>query len=407
MLELPEELKYLSVVESALNPRALSHAGAVGLWQFMPATGRDLRLKQNDYVDERMDPYKATEAACKHIRSLYKLFGDWELVLAAYNSGTGTVPPGHAPVDGQTFWEIYDYLPKETRGYVPLYVATTYLINHANDHGIYAQQTEFAIPFDTIHVNSYFTLSTFCRQCNIPLEDFQKLNPHIITDILPEQTRDIVVRVPSDRFSYFTANRLMIMDSVGRSPSAMANVLLASTENVSYGSDSVQKRDWFPLTEANEEQSNQPVVAANPVTSEDGEEEVIIRRKTRKLFYTVRRGEVLGQIAEKFDVGLSELKRWNHLRTSRIQRGQKLVIIRETTVTTTRVASVSRPAKAKARKGRARITKKYKPKYHRVQQGDTLWTISIRYGGITVDRLKKLNKIRGNSLKPGQRLIVG
>ncbi|WP_460674944.1 lytic transglycosylase domain-containing protein [Larkinella ripae] len=406
--EIPEELKYLSIVESSLDPKAISRVGAGGLWQFMPYTGEEYQLNQDEYVDERMDPVKSTDAACRYLKRLYTVFGDWHLALAAYNSGPGTVKRAMRRSGGDSFWTIYNFLPKETRAYVPQFIALTYMMNYGNDHGIYAESPEYPIPCDTIHVNGYLSIARFCQYSGVPLSEIQKMNPSIRSGVLSDQTRGFVLRVPKAHFDYFAANRRSILDSSGRSPVISTNMLLASTESVNYRSDSSRKRDYFPFTDANEEQvrESQPVVAASPITADDEDVEEVVRRKPKKTVYIVKKGEALSSIAEKHHVEVYDLKKWNRLRSNRIQRGQKLVILREPALpeTSTRIAHLGKaPAKAEKEKP----TKTYKPKYHRVQEGDTLWNISQRYSDLTVDQLKKLNKIKGDSLKLGQRLIVG
>ncbi|GAB3961025.1 lytic transglycosylase domain-containing protein [Spirosoma harenae] len=412
--ELPNELKYLSIVESALNPRAISRAGAGGLWQIMPGTGRDLRLYQDDYVDERMDPVKATEAACKYLRDLYKIFGDWELAMAAYNCGPGAVKRAMRRTGGDSFYTIYDALPKETRGYVPQFVAFTYLMNHANDHGIVAENFQYPIPHDTIQITGYFNLEAFARHSLMPLADLQKMNPAITTTILPNYTRNYPLRVPREQYDYFASHRRMIMDSSGRIPGRMEHILLASAEDVRYGADSMGSwaaRSHNALANITLEASaaESVRVAAVDLDDEESEEDIetVVMRKPRKQTYVVRKGDNLGEIADRFNVELYDLKRWNHLRSTKIQRGQKLTILKE--VKETRTERLAHQGTTKGRKKAEELakTKRYKPRYHRVQNGDTLWNIAQRYDGLTIERLKKLNHIRNSSLRPGQKLIVG
>ena len=426
---LPDELKYLSIVESDLTPRAVSHAGAGGLWQIMPGTGRDLKLYQDDYVDERMDPVKATEAACKYLRDLYNIFGDWELAMAAYNCGPGAVKRAMRRSGGDTFYTIYDALPKETRGYVPQFVAFTYLMNHGNDHGIFAENYQYPIPHDTIQVSGYFNLETFAKHSTMPLADLQNMNPAITTHILPEYTRRYPLRVPRQQYAYFASRRRAVMDSASQLPATMAHTLLAHTEAVRYGNDTIEtwaalgnnplahmQLDEFPASELgalSERADASPAkVTAQSALAEsanepDDEIETVPARKPRKQTYVVKQGDNLGDIADQYGVALHDLKKWNDLHSSGIRRGQRLVILTELTEAPAERLSDQGSANAVRKAQVIAQTKRFKPRYHRVQDGDTLWNIVQRYGGLTIDQLKKMNHIRGNALRPGQKLIVG
>lgn len=425
---LPDELKYLSIVESSLTPRAVSHSGAGGLWQIMPGTGRDLKLYQDDYIDERMDPVKATEAACKYLRDLYAIFGDWELALAAYNCGPGAVKRAMRRSGGDSYYTIYEALPKETRGYVPQFVAFTYLMHHGGDHGIVGEKFEYPIPMDTIQVTGYFNLEVFAKHSTMALADLQKMNPAITTTILPGYTSRYPLRVPRQQYAYFVSRRQAIMDSASRLPSRMEHSLLAHAEDVQYGADSVG--GWAslganPLAKAVFEETlteEMAAKAAKPnekakitaqlaqaVSADVPEEdlETVVTRKPQRQIYIVKKGDNLLDVADRYNVEPYDVKRWNHLRSSVVKRGQKLIILKE--VAETRTERLADQGTAKARKKAEVIakTKQYKPRYHRVQEGDTLWNIAQRYDGLTIDRLKKMNRIRTNSLRTGQKLIVG
>ena len=391
---LPTELKYLSMIESGLNPTVISHARAGGLWQFMPATGREFGLYQDKYIDERFEPVKATEAACLYLKQLYKIFGDWELALASYNTGPGNVKRAMRRSRGTTFWTIYNVLPRETRSYVPQYVAMNYMMNYGNDHGIYPENTEFQIPNDTVHVNGYIDLTAFCQQSNINFEVLKKLNPQITKTSLPEQTRDFVLKVPIVQYTYFLANRNIIMDSCTRK-FLSTGTMVAKLDSTA--TDSLGKNLSFPYA------------AVSQVASTDEEEEdteVAVHRattKTRKTTHTVRRGENLGMIARRYHVTVTDLKKWNRIRRTNIDRGQRLVIYKTVKETTpvVKVAVASYRADAPVPDKDRHIKKRY----HTVQKGDTLWIISQRYG-LEIGQLKKRNNIRGNSIKPGQKLII-
>lgn len=425
---LPDELKYLSIVESSLTPRAVSHSGAGGLWQIMPGTGRDLKLYQDDYVDERMDPVKATEAACKYLRDLYAIFGDWELTMAAYNCGPGAVKRAMRRSGGDSYYAIYDALPKETRGYVPQFVAFTYLMNHASDHGIFGETFQSPIPMDTIQITGYFNLETFAKHSTMDLVDLQKMNPAITTTILPPFTNRYPLRVPRQQYTYFASHRRAILDSASRVPGNMEHILLATAEDVRYGADSLGT--WAalssnPLANIGKEEAlatqilaktakaggSEKIVArlAEAESADEPEEdlETVVMRKPKKQIYVVKKKDNLNEIAERYNVEVYDLKRWNHLRSITLQPNQKIIILKEADETRTERLADQGTAKGHKKEVAIAKTKRYKPRYHRVQDGDTLWNIAQRYGGLSIDQLKKMNHIRSNALRPGQKLIVG
>ena len=386
---LPGELKYLSMIESGLNPKVISHARAGGLWQFMPATGREFGLYQDSYIDERFEPVKATEAACRYLKQLYNIFGDWELALASYNTGPGNIKRAMRRSHGTTFWTIYNALPRETRSYVPQYVAMNYMMNYGNDHGIYAENPEYQIPNDTIHINGYIDLMAFCSNSGIDFQELGKLNPSITKTSLPDQTRDFVLRVPSVKYTYLVSNRNIIMDSCTRKfiPAAMMIAVADSCRT-----DSLGKNASFPYAYASNDQEEE---------YDDSPSAVTVKR-TKKTSHTVRRGETLNSISKKYGVQIADLKRWNHIRRSSIMKGQRLIIMKEVREV---VPSASRLAVKAPKAAEPVKSHRVKMRYHTVQHGDTLWTISQRYG-LPLNHLKKANRIKGNEIKPGQKLII-
>ncbi|MCU0470190.1 MAG: transglycosylase SLT domain-containing protein [Arcicella sp.] len=397
---LPDELKYLSLIESGLNPKVISRAGAGGLWQFMPKTARvDFGLRIDEYVDERFDPEKATEAACRYMRQLYNIFGDWHLVLAAYNTGPGNVRRAIRRCNGgQTFWAIYNCLPRETRGYVPQYIGMVYMINHADSHDIFPENIETAVAHDTIHVNSYLDLDKLASLSSINLEEIQKLNPHILTHILPGHTRNFALRLPKTDIAFFKANRQAILDSATKIPPVFIEPIPQPTEVLA----STEEKPIIittPVMGATVASTTEPKMVVEQEIIEDDIEDVVINKKPKKKYYIVRKKDNLTEIAEKFDVEVYDIKVWNRLHKSTIQPGQKLVIYKETAVTSqVKYARNNHREKDSVKKGRTR--------FHNVQDGDTLWNISQRYGGISIDKLKKLNGIKGNVVKAGMKIRV-
>ena len=356
---LPNELKYLSIVESGLNPQARSRVGAVGLWQFMPSTGRVFGLDQDWYMDERMNPEKSTEAACKYLKQLYNMFDDWELALAAYNTGPGNVRKAiRRSGYKRDFWEIYNYLPRETRSYVPQFVAVAYALTYASEHNLYADAPEFAIETDTVMVDKFISLKAMSEQLNVCEEELVKLNPELKRDVVPEKTKRYALIIPADKYDFLAANRVSIIDS-------------ASSEEV--------KQEFEQI--------------AQKISNNTYEKE--------KVVYKVRSGDVLGVIADRHGVGLSDLRSWNNLQGSRIYAGQRLTIW----VDQSRVAKPTNTAVA-SKTSSHKVTP-MKEKTYLVQPGDSLWEISKKYEGLSVARIKQLNNLRNNDIKPGQKLIIG
>lgn len=389
---MPDELKYLSMLESGLNPKAISHAKAVGLWQFMKPTGKDFGLRVDEYVDDRMDIEKSTEAACKYFRQLYNIFGDWELVLASYNTGPGNLRRAIRRAGNITnYWQLHPYLHKDTRAYVPQFTAIMYMMNHADEYGIFAEEIMEPVAVEKVIIDGFLDLEIFSNMSGISIDDIQKHNPSILKGVLPSHSRGFELKIPVENYAFFEANRQMILDSSQRQNGV--SVMLASSKDmpengvVIIGGGSTRASIDDNGTEENEK-------------PEKLEDEIKKIRKVKKKIYTVKRGDVLNRIADKYDVDMYDLKVWNHLKSSKIIRGQKLVIFDDVE----EVVEVERTIKEE-RKSKKTIDKA-KPKYHVVQRGDTLWSISQRYGGISIEKIKKINGLRSNAVKKGQKLKI-
>ncbi len=356
---LPEELKYLSLIESGLEPRALSNKGAGGLWQFMPYTARgDFGLRVDGVVDERFDPEKATEAACKYLKQLYRVFGDWHLALAAYNTGPGNVKRAIRKCGRSDFWGIYNCLPKQTRAYVPQFIAMDYMMNYHADHAIHAEKWVKKIPFDTIQVKGYLNLNRLKQFASIHVDTFQVINPHLVGTTIPNDNKTVVVHIPRSRISYFNANRRAILDSASYVSQKQSDSLAA-----------------------------------------------LFVDKLVKRRYQVKRGQSLYDVARILQVSVLELKHLNRLKTNRIKRGKQLVYfarVREKVMQAAvdSSADVEEPIVVKK-------VKKAKIRYYKVRSGDTLSDIAERHQGLTVTKLKKLNRMRASTtLRPGMRLRI-
>lgn len=352
---LPDELKYLSIIESGLNPRAVSKARAVGLWQFMSGTGRYMGLHSDWYIDERMDPEKSTEAACKYLSQLYSIFHDWELALAAYNSGPGTVRKAiRRSGYKKTFWEVYPFLPRETRAYVPQFIAIIYAMNYAERHNMLELTREELPPHDTLHVKQFVHFETLALMTGICLEDLQKLNPSVQRNALPDNGKVHVMKIPVMAKENLALNRTSILDSASRAGKREMETLAKK-----YAMGGTEGRELIS--------------------------------------YRVRSGDVLGSIAMRHRVRLSDLKRWNNLKSDNIRTGQRLAIWV--------IPSNAPVATAKATNSQPQLLST-DTKTYTVQPGDTLWDISKKIPGLTVEKIKQLNNLKSNSLKPGQKLII-
>lgn len=284
--DMPHELKYLPVIESALNPKAVSRAGAKGLWQFMFNTGKLYGLKSNNYIDDRFDPLKATHAGLNYLRDLYKFFNRWDLAIAAYNCGPGNVKKAILRSGGKTtFWEIYRYLPRETRGYLPALIAANYIMTYHEEHGICPMEPNVPIGTDTLHITKNLHFKQIEHFCDISLEDIRAINPQYIKDIIPGEAEKYVLRLPNDAITKFIANEKDIYEH--------------------------EKETFFP-------QKDIAKMLKEAKSNDDG-------RGTLK-YHTIRNGETLGSIARKYRVSVKQLMKWNNLRNSNIRAGRKLKI---------------------------------------------------------------------------------
>ncbi len=344
---MPDELKYLAIVESGLNPRARSRVGAVGLWQFMPATGKSFKLHQTWYADDRMDPEAATEAACLYLKQLYGIFGDWHLALASYNAGPGNVRKAINRSGGKrTFWGIYDNLPRETRSYVPQMVAIIYAMNHLEEHNLMPHNMEYAMEYEAIEVNQFVNLQKFSDASEICMEDLELLNPSLIRGAIPKNAKNFRLKIPAHHINALQGNYDNIM-------------AMAAT-----GQEDLEK------------------LAVNTPRSTNGRE---------KITYSVRSGDVLGKIAQRYNVSVADLREWNMLNGNLIRVGQRMNVWIPVSGANSQVAEV--------------ITQNGQ-KMYQVQPGDTLWDISIKHQ-ISIDELRKRNNLNGNTIKPGQKLVIG
>ena len=334
---LPLELKYLPVIESALEPKAKSPAGAVGLWQFMLATGKRYDLKVNSLIDERQDPYKSSWAAARYLRDLYKIYRDWSLVIAAYNCGPGNVNKAIHRANGvRDYWTIYPYLPSETRGYVPAFIAANYIMNYYCEHNICPMKTKLPVTTDTVTITRDLHMQQVAELCNIEVEAIKALNPQYRTQLIPGSSGPMTLCLPTETLNAF----IDLKDSVYN---YRADELMTRRSNV----------------EVNDKLDNRSVAArrrASRSSSADNESSTTTSHSSRSSSHSRR-------------------------------------------------SSSSRSSKTSKRGRNSKSSRKESSKSATVRSGDTLIDIARR-NGITVEKLKKKNKIKGSMIKPGQKLKV-
>lgn len=381
---MPDELKYLALIESALNPNAVSCAGATGLWQLMIGTGKEMGCSVNSYVDERRDPIKSTRAAAKYLQQLYSIYGDWQLAIAAYNSGPGWVNKAIARSGSRNFWSLKYYLPAETRSYVPTFIAMAYVMHYADDYKLKpAEPKRELYAVDTVHIGGKVTLQHIANNLGMPVEELQFLNPSLKAGIIPAVPNGFSLNLPVNYFVQFEAKKEQILND----PSFL-----------------IQDAQALAVTE--------------------------FEREQRTTWYKVRSGDNLVSVARRHGVSVSEIKKWNKV-GNYLQVGQRLKIVKyiqipvsnnNTLATNKKVENTEEPVVAENKDGgnavesssekeiaqnsistKAASESVNKVVWYKVQSGDTLWTIAQRYPGVTVSKLKNDNGLTSKSLiKKGQ-----
>ncbi|MGM0497320.1 MAG: transglycosylase SLT domain-containing protein [Bacteroidota bacterium] len=377
--DLPYELKYLAIIESALNPRAISRARATGIWQFMHGTGKSYGLTINSFVDERRDPVKSTYAAAEYLKDLHEMFGSWDLAIAAYNCGPRNVSKAIYRAGGKrTYWDIYYFLPRETRGYYPAFIAAMYFANYHEQHNLYPKKINLPLAADTIMVNKKLHLKQISEVLDIPLIQLENMNPQYKENIIPATNKSYSVKIPLN----YTKGFIEYKDSI-----------FAYKDSV-----------FFPDNMLKEPGSTQVVQNA--------------AKGKAKLYYRVKSGDNLGHIAEWYDVRASQLRYWNNIRGNIIRAGQKLVVYvpKNKAGYYKKVNSLSFAEKQKRigtpanQKNKTTTQPPEQDKdyiYYKVKYGDTLWDISRKYPGVSENEIKKLNNLENaGELKIGQNLKI-
>ena len=439
---LPLELKYLAVVESALHPQAGSRAGAKGIWQFMYGTGKLYGLKVNSYVDDRFDVYKSTVAACEHLQDLFNIYQDWSLVLAAYNSGAGNVNKAIRRAGGvKNYWAIWPFLPRETRGYVPAFIAVNYVMNYPAEHNLYPVHPGILFnETDTLMINQPLAFDQISEYLKMPLDEIEFLNPSFKLGIIPASVDNpYILRLPRRYASEFISNEQQVyafktakglehdklMEQVEKAKEMDVHVVRKG-ENLAgiakkHGTtvENIKKLNGLKSNMIHPGQKLS--VYGNTKKSSSSQKNSTtaqpsnIQRSSEPSYYTVKKGDNLGAIAQKYNCTVSEIQSWNNMSKNLIYPGQKLIVYKpaertETTPETTNKAgevTKTNHAESKTSASNHETTSETKYIYHIVKQGDTLWDIAKQYNGVTVNQIKELNQLsNSHKLKVGQVLKV-
>lgn len=403
--EMPLEIKYLSIVESALNPKATSRAGARGLWQFMYGTGKLYGLQVTSITDDRCDPYKATDAACRHLKDLYNIYNDWSLALAAYNCGAGNVNRAIQRSGGKrNFWLLMPYLPRETRGYVPAFMAVTYIMNYATEHNIYPITPGiFNYQIDTVTICDVLSFDQISEVIGTPLDMIDFLNPMYKKGIIPaSQENPMSLTLPYEYIRLFIANEDSIYNYKTKAGIEREHLLaemkkiekqiihtVKSGENLSrisqkYRCSVSQLKSWNKL-KSNNLQIGQKLVVF-PVGGGSVATSHSTSNKNDTEFHIVKKGETLGKIAQKYHCSISDLQKWNHLTSTNISIDQKLRVKKE------------QPQKNQNNSSDY-LT-------YIVKNGDNLWKIANKFENVSIDEIKSFNNLKNNHLSIGQKIKI-
>lgn len=362
---LPVELKAMAIIESAMDPRAESRVGAKGMWQFMYQTAKIYDLHVDSFVDERMDPVKSCEAAAQYLLDAYNMFGDWNLAIASYNCGAGNVRKAIKRAGGsRKFWDIWDYLPRETRSYVPAFVGALYTLEYYKEHGLKPEAVGMPAGIDTLVINRQLHLKQVSEMTGAPLDQLKNLNPQYRHEIIPGHEREYILRLPYQ----YTGSFIELEDTIYR-----------------------HKADIF----------FDPVAIKKIKDAGDGV----------RIIHKVKNGEYLGKIASKYRVSVAKIKKWNNLKSDNIRVGQNLVIYRggsgpavaETTSAgkSKEAANTSSPAKSNSASTKAKGHTTYT-----VKSGDSFYSIAKNYPGVSAQNIMDYNGISSSKLKPGMVLKI-
>ncbi len=396
--DLPEELVYITIIESALNPTAVSPAGATGIWQFMYGTGKLYGLEVTSYVDDRRDPYKATDAAARHFRDLYNIFGDWGLAISAYNCGAGNVRKAIQRSGGKTdFWSVCNYLPRETQNYFPAFIGAMYMMTYHNLYGIQPAKISIPLDVDTIMIQKETHFQQIANVLGVNYDEIKSLNPQYKKDIIPAFNLPMPVRLRSNDILRYIA----MADSI---PNYNYDTYFNPTKNLN-------------------------LVASNGDVSDDG---MMIVQKTPNKYHIVKKGETLGKIASKYHTSVNSLKALNHLHSTNLRVGQKLIVKKGTTVKvpnpnykpstqdstktiasnttvdsmTTKSDTIGSPTPVQPKPEIKPVQQQLNYTSYTIRQGDTLSSIARRYGTTANDIAQYNHLANKDAIKIGQKLKI-
>ena len=379
---LPKELKYMAVIESAFNPVAVSRAGAKGMWQFMYNTAKMYGLTINSFVDERLDPVKSADAAARYMRDAYRIFGDWNLAISSYNCGSGNVNKAMRRSGSREFWPVYNYLPRETRGYVPAFVGAMYAFTYYREHGLVPETDSMPVQVDTFHIRRMLHFQQVSALTGVSVEMLKKLNPQYVHDIVPGTAKEeYVLRLPYQYTSKFIENE----DSV-----------------YAYNA----KEYFSPATLQN--------IAVSGSAS------------SQRIAYKVKSGDYLGRIASRYHVTVKQIMEWNHLRNTNLRVGQVLYIygkfngpVAQSSGASSKSSAASSSKGSASSDGATRASSKGSAAtpppadsaaegtytVYVVKSGDSLYRISQDYPGVSADDIMKFNGL-GTDIRPGMKLKI-
>lgn len=363
---MPEELKAMAVIESALNPLAVSRAGAKGMWQFMYSTAKIYGLTINSFVDERLDPVKSAEAAARYLKDSYEIFGDWNLAIASYNCGAGNVNKAIRRSGGKrAFWDIWPYLPRETRGYVPAFVGALYTMTYYKEHGIRPSVIQMPEHIDTFKVNKMLHFGQINELTGVPMDQIKNLNPQYKHQIIPGNEKEYILRLP---YKY-------------------TNAYIEHEDSIH-----TYKADVF----------FNPVTIKKIKDGGDGE----------RIVYKVKSGDYLGKIAGKYRVSVAQIKRWNNLKSNDIRVGQKLIIYRGGNAPSSSASSANAKSTGsttssagKNSSSSSSIDPNADYTIYTVKDGESLYLIAKKFPGVSAQNIMDFNRI-GSNIKPGMKLKI-